>query len=99
MGMKFVKIRALPIGLDIGSSAVKMAQLRATGDELELVGACSFDLPKELRAQPRKRLDFIGRNIRSRILKNERLARSGRHKAEPISPAQNIVDGSSLLLA
>jgi type IV pilus assembly protein PilM len=68
--MKFVKIRALPIGLDIGSSAVKMAQLRATGDELELVGACSFDLPKELRAYPRKRLDFIGRNIRSRMLKN-----------------------------
>lgn len=42
----------LPIGIDLGSHALKMAQVRLQGDKPELVAAASLVVPQELRRDP-----------------------------------------------
>ena len=51
--------RPLPIGIDIGSSRVKLAQLRPAADQLELLAAGSIDIPRELNKDRRKKLDYL----------------------------------------
>lgn len=67
MTMKSAKNKDLPIGLDIGTGAVKMAQLRRTEDGLALIEAAAVAIPHELRGNLSSRLDFIGQNIRDML--------------------------------
>lgn len=45
MAMKLVRGRTLPIGVDLGSRSVKLAQLRCVEDTYELLAAASVEVP------------------------------------------------------
>jgi len=68
MALKIVKGKNLPIGIDLGSSAVKLAQLRLLEDNYELLAAATEEIPPECRTDQDQRLAFIGDAIR-RMLK------------------------------
>lgn len=70
MGVKIVKGRVLPIGVDLGTSAVKMAQLRVAKDSYELVAAGSADVPGDCRQDLHQRLSFFGAAIRRLLRTN-----------------------------
>jgi type IV pilus assembly protein PilM len=63
MGLRIGRSRTFPIGLDIGSSAVKLAQLREVEDAHELVAAASTPAPPEFRSQPELRPDLLSRML------------------------------------
>ena len=69
MVLKVVKGRALPIGVDLGTGAVKMAQLRPCENDFELLAAGSQDIPLDCRGDFRSRLQFISQSIR-KIMKS-----------------------------
>jgi len=64
MGLKIVKGKVHPIGIDLGTSAIKMAQLRTVGDKIELIAAGSQEVPPTCRAAGEARIDFCARTIR-----------------------------------
>ena len=68
MSLKIIRGKTLPIGLDVGSSTVKMAQLRCADGEVELLAAESAPLAPACRTDRAKRLNELTRVIR-RILK------------------------------
>ncbi len=67
MSIKIIKGRNLPIGLDLGSRTIKMAQLRMVEDSCELLAAESVELPSDCRTDPRKRLAFTGDAVRKML--------------------------------
>lgn len=67
MALKIVKGKALPIGVDLGTSCVKMAQLKVAGDSLELLAASAIEVPHALRSDAQRRLGFYGRAIRDLV--------------------------------
>ena len=69
MGLQTTKLTPLPIGVDLGTSAVKMVQLRAGNAQFELLAAGSADVPTAAQDDPAARLDSQGRQIRE-ILKS-----------------------------
>jgi type IV pilus assembly protein PilM len=54
----------LPIGIDLGTAYIKLAQMRQAGRELELVNASSAPVPPAVRNDRRKLLDYAGGEIR-----------------------------------
>jgi len=53
-----------PIGVDLGSAAIKLAQVNASGDDSH--GRCAtacVSIPDELRADPRARIDFFVHSV------------------------------------
>lgn len=65
----FLNRKALPIGLDLGYSSLKMAQLRvAEQDTLELSAAGAAEVPFAKRADLKSRISFFGSAI-SHVLK------------------------------
>ena len=70
MQLKFLKTRLMPIGVDLGTSHLKMAQLRQVQQDLELLAAGSEEIPAELRAQGAERMDFIAQSIRRNLKSN-----------------------------
>ena len=58
MGLKIKKRRALPIGIDPGSSCLKIAQLGVCDNSLELLAAGSVQLPVECLDDPEGRMAF-----------------------------------------
>ena len=64
MALKIVRGKNFPIGVDFGSGTVKLAQLRAAEDQLELLGAASVEIPLSLRQVPAKRQAFLVQAIR-----------------------------------
>ncbi len=73
MQLKFLKTRVLPIGVDLGTSHLKMAELRSMQQELELLAAGSEEIPADLRSQESGRMDFIVQAIR-RCLESNRFS-------------------------
>ena len=73
MAWKVLKTRVLPIGVDLGSASVKMAQLRRWQGQLELTAAASADVPLACRDNHRLRMEFLADCLHS-------LARSGSFK-------------------
>jgi type IV pilus assembly protein PilM len=65
MGLRIMKHKSLPIGVDLGSSTLKMAQLRTCEHGLELLAAGSAKIPYEIRGHSRRRLHFLSGKIRS----------------------------------
>jgi len=68
MALKIVRGKSLPIGVDIGTTAVKMAQLRSTEEDIELLAAGAAIVPTYCREDLGDRLDTIAQNVR-KILK------------------------------
>ena len=68
MGVKITKGSVMPIGIDLGSRAVKLAQLRTVDDTLELLAAGMLEVPPAISKDPPARLDFLteglGRMVR-----------------------------------
>lgn len=71
MALKIVRGKNLPIGLDLGSSRVKMVQLRQTDQDYELVAADWAQVPPECRADARQRMRFLGGAIRKLLATNK----------------------------
>lgn len=60
----------LPIGLDLGSSAVKLVQLRTVKGGVELAANGYIEIPRHIRKDPIGRLDFFSQKI-PRVLRGE----------------------------
>ena len=75
MGLKIIKGAAFPIGVDLGSSKVKMAQLRDGPQGLELLAAGSAELPQESLPFDR-RAELLTESIRTVLKSNEFKTRS-----------------------
>ena len=69
MALKNARGKTHPIGLDLGSSSVKLAQLRSEADQLDLLAAASVRVPPEVRDKPVKRHAFYVNAIR-KLLKS-----------------------------
>ncbi|MBN1555762.1 MAG: pilus assembly protein PilM [Phycisphaerae bacterium] len=63
--------KTLPIGVELGSSAAKLVQLRGTSDGVELSAFGAVTIPSELRADLPRRLAFLSEHLPS-VLKSER---------------------------
>ncbi len=59
MGLGIKRHRNLPIGLDLGSSELKMAQLRIRDGGVELLAAEHAGVPAECRSDGGRRMDFV----------------------------------------
>lgn len=70
MGLEIKKLKNLPIGVDLGSSSIKMAQLRRSSKTLELLATGCAEIPRECRDDRKRRLEFQSESIRG-ILKAE----------------------------
>jgi len=64
MGLKISAPKALPIGVDLGYSRLKMAQFQA-GLDIELLAADSAEIPADCGDDARRRRDFQCQTIRS----------------------------------
>lgn len=69
MQMKFIKGRHFPIGVDLGSSMLKLAQLRMNDGEIELVAAGFATVPETARKNPVERARFLTEGIKD-VMRN-----------------------------
>jgi len=65
MVLKIVRGRTLPIGVDLGSSAVKLAQLRLSEGGIDLVAMGQAEIPRPCRQDASRRLECLCQGIRS----------------------------------
>ena len=71
MSVKIVKNQLFPIGLDLGSSAIKLAQLRNSGDVTELLAAGCVEVSRDLHRQNlTRRFESSGDAIRKLVKAN-----------------------------
>ncbi len=70
MRLRVLTTKVLPIGIDLGTSAVKLVQLRNFQGNLELLGAGRIDLPDACQDDPDKRMDFLGEQLGPLIGRN-----------------------------
>ena len=64
MPLKSVRGKNLPIGVDLGSSTVKLAQMRLLENTYELVATQAGEIPRECRTDLDQRLAFLADTIR-----------------------------------
>ena len=67
MAMKIARSKTLPIGVDLGTTAAKLAQLRMTGEDVELVAAGMVKVPLTVRKDVCKQLDCLGAELQSLV--------------------------------
>jgi len=60
-------IKPLPIGIDLGNSSIKMAQLKPELETLDLVAAAAFDVPTNCRGDQSSHLRFAEQAIRDAL--------------------------------
>lgn len=65
MVLKIKTLKVQPIGVDLGYTRVKMAQVRSSAGELELHAAASVEVPPDCRDDLSKRLAFQTDRIKS----------------------------------
>ncbi len=70
MAWKLLKSRVLPIGVDLGTSSVKVVQLRHVHGQLELLAAAGAEVPRPFRDDQAKRMEFFADYLHS-LLKNK----------------------------
>ncbi len=75
MAWKLTKTQPMPVGIDVGNSAVKLAQLRCTADELELSAVAMAETPEECGEDRPARLASLAKTL-------SRLFREGRFKGK-----------------
>jgi len=59
--------KTLPIGIDLGNSSIKMAQLKPEQESLDLVAAAAFDVPPHCRVDQNSHLQFAEQAIRDAL--------------------------------
>jgi len=64
MPWRLLRARTTPIGIDLGSAAVKMAQLREVDGDFELAAAASAEVPQPDGEDLQQRLERLGGIIR-----------------------------------
>jgi len=64
MALKILKTRTLPIGIDLGTTAVKMAQLRCVQGQLALIAAGAAEVPPSPADALDERLGLFGERLR-----------------------------------
>ncbi len=67
MRLKLTKTKNLPIGVDLGTSSVKMAQMRVSDDGLAMTAAALCEIPRNRRDPPQTRMDFLAGAIRENL--------------------------------
>jgi type IV pilus assembly protein PilM len=60
----FFTPKANPIGIDFGSEALRMAQVRQVGNDFRLIAAASADVPSHVRHDPAGRMQFFVETVR-----------------------------------
>ena len=70
MAAKGARGRCLPIGVDLGTSGVKLAQFRTFEGNLELTAAGMAEIPTVVRGDPAKRIEAQGRALRDVLRSN-----------------------------
>jgi type IV pilus assembly protein PilM len=70
MAAGVIKGKTLPIGVDLGTSALKLAQLREDNGSYDLLGAGSAELPPQCRDSFQARLDFCVSAMRELLSSN-----------------------------
>lgn len=65
MAVNLTKGKPLPIGIDLGTTSIKMAQLRALHRGYSLIAMGSSEVPPEARREPSARLRFLLDAIRT----------------------------------
>jgi len=63
MGVRITRGRTLPIGVDLGTTAAKLAQLKTSDDGISLLGAGAVEIPPEARQDFGARLAFLSEGI------------------------------------
>ncbi len=67
MGLEIRTSKNLPIGVDLGSRSLKMAQLRIAEASVELLGAAQVEIPRQFSSGSARRFDFQAENIRNAL--------------------------------
>ena len=62
-GVQMTRKEILPIGVDIGGSAIKLVQLSHVYDQAELLACARITIPENLRTDQRQRLDCLKKDI------------------------------------
>lgn len=70
MPFKMSKTKTMPVGIDLGTAVVKMAQMRDDDGHLELFAAAQVDVPSDCRGDSAKRRDFMARSMRALLKDN-----------------------------
>ncbi|MHC4981935.1 MAG: pilus assembly protein PilM [Planctomycetota bacterium] len=70
MDLRIVRGKALPVGVDLGSSAVKLAQLKANDGGIDLLAIGEADVPRSCLADPASRLDCFCNRLRDVLNRN-----------------------------
>jgi len=78
-------LRPLPIGLDIGTTTVRLLQLAGTERDLRIVDAAKFVIPQDVKVLPERRREVVTDGIR-RLLKEHRFR--GREVVMALAPGQ-----------
>jgi len=81
-------VAQLPIGVDIGTTAVRMLQLGGSERDLRVVDAAKFAVPREATGKAVRRREAVVTGIR-RLLKERRFR--GRHAIMALTPEQASV--------
>jgi type IV pilus assembly protein PilM len=63
MAWKVLKTRVMPIGIDLGTATLKLAQLRQVQGQLELAAAARAEMPQPCRDDERKRMRFLAQRL------------------------------------
>ena len=71
MPIKFSKSKTLPVGVDVGTSMVKLAQLRLTEEKTELIAAGAAAIPAAFHRHLPARMDFLSKAIRQIFRNNQ----------------------------
>jgi len=58
MAVGIVKGKILPIGVDLGTSSLKLAQLRQVSGSFDLIGAAAADVPPDAAQNPKSQMSF-----------------------------------------
>lgn len=64
MPLRLSKTMTLPIGVDLGTTTVKMAQLRTVDEDLHLIDAAMCDIPVALRENHSEQMQYTAEAIR-----------------------------------
>ena len=70
MGIRINKTQTLPIGVDLGTSIAKLAQMKVREDGIELLAAGAVEIPPEARMDRRARLRWLAEGI-PRVLQSK----------------------------
>lgn len=78
-------MKPLPIGLDIGTTTIRLLQLSGTQRDLRVQDAARFAIPQEVKAEPKRRRQFIVESLRTALRTGKF---RGREAVMALSPAE-----------